>query len=168
MKNKAELRIKIKEYRKALDIQTKSRIISGKIRISKVFQKSKNILLFYPTKYEVNLLDLISENKNFYFPKVKGHELLVCPACEEFEKSSFNIMEPCSKPVKPDIIDLVIVPALAVDKDNYRLGYGGGFYDRFLAEYNNLTTLTPIFKEFIFDELPKCDYDIKINYVISD
>ena len=50
------------------------------------------------------------------------------------EISNFGIKEPCSEPVAPDILDLIIVPALMVDKNGYRLGYGGGFYDRFLKK----------------------------------
>ena len=168
MENKTELRNKLKQLRKELDISDKSKIISEKIKASEIFQNSEHIMLFYPTKYEVNLLDLLDENKTFYFPRVDGDNLLVCPNCSEFIKSDFNIYEPCSEPVSPDILDLIIVPALAVEKAHYRLGYGGGYYDRFLGKYPNIPTLTPIFKEFIRDELPKYDYDIKINYICSD
>lgn len=168
MENKTELRIKIKEYRKTLDIQTKSRIICEKIRAHYIFKNSKNIMLFHPTKFEVNLLDLISPEKNFYFPKVDGKNLLVCPNCGKFTKSQFNIYEPCSAAISSDILDLVIVPALAVDRENYRLGYGGGYYDRFLGKHPQLISLTPIFKEFIIDKLPRYDLDCKIDYIIND
>jgi 5-formyltetrahydrofolate cyclo-ligase len=168
MKNKTELRTKIKNMRKTLDVKSKSKVICHRILCSQIFVSSKNVMLFYPTKYEVDLLELLNCDKNFYFPKVHGEELLVCPNCEEFKKSALGIMEPCSKPVDSSILDLIIVPALAVDMGHYRLGYGGGYYDRFLKNIKNATTITPIFKEFIFDELPKSEYDIKINYIYSD
>ena len=168
MENKTKLRIKIKEIRKTLDIQSKSRIISEKIRSDNIFKNSQNIMLFYPTKYEVNLLNLICAQKTFYFPKVHGNDLLVCPNCQEFTKSKLGIYEPTSEAVNPNILDLIIVPALAVDSEHYRLGYGGGYYDRFLGRHTGTKTLTPIFKEFIIDKLPKYNSDIKIDYIISD
>ena len=168
MKNKTEIRNEIKEQRKQLDISKRSKYITERIKHSEIFQKSQHVMLFYPTKYELNLLGLLEEKKHFYFPKVVGDDLLVCPNCENFTKSEFNIYEPNSDPINPKILDLIIVPALAVDKDNYRLGYGGGYYDRFLGKYPQVTTLTPIEKEFICDKLPKYDYDIKIDYIISD
>lgn len=168
MENKTELRAKFKNIRKTLDISAKSRIISEKIQALPVFQKAEHVMLFYPTKYEVNLLDLLRLDKNFYFPKVNAQDLLVCPACEKFEKSDMNILEPCSTPISPEILELIIVPALAVDFENYRLGYGGGYYDRFLKKFPNVQTITPIFKEFIVDKLPKFSSDIKIGCIISD
>lgn len=166
--NKLELRIKFKEKRKLLNIKEKSQIISDKIRMSEIYQTAKNVMLFYPTKFEVDLLDLLTDNKNFYFPKVSGKEILVCPHNGAFVKSNLNILEPASEPINPNLLDLVVVPALAVDKTHYRLGYGGGYYDRFLAKFPNLETITPIFKELIVDELPKNSFDIKVKLIISD
>lgn len=168
MENKTDLRIKIKRLRKDLDIGYKSHMICDKIKSWDVFIKANNIMLFYPVKYEINLLDLRECGKNIFFPKVDGNDLYVCPDYGIFEKSYFNINEPCSNPISPDILDLIIVPALAVDKSNYRLGYGGGFYDRFLALYPDIMTVTPICKEFIYEKLPTDNYDIPVNYVISD
>ena len=167
MKNKTELRTKIKADRQLLNIEEKSNIIVEKIRKNNNYISAKHVMLFYPMKYELNLLDLLEDEKVFYFPKVSQTDLVVCPNNNNFEKSKLNIMEPCSNPINPELLDLIIVPALAVDKYNYRLGYGGGFYDRFLAKYPNIKTLTPIFKEFIFDEIPHNNYDIKIDFIIS-
>ena len=94
-------------------------------------------MLFYPTQYELDFRELLNDNKSFYLPKVSGKNLLVCPLTKQLKKSELNIYEPCSEPVDPKILDLVIVPALMADKNGYRLGYGGGFYDRFLPECNN-------------------------------
>lgn len=167
MENKTDLRARIKEQRKSLDIIRTSETIKKKILTHPAFMKAQHVMLFYPLKYEINLLELLNENKNFYFPKVKGKNLLVCPNCEKFDKSCLNINEPCSEPVSPEILDLIIVPALAVDKAYYRLGYGGGFYDRFLAENRTVTTLTPIFKEFVLDKLPTEPFDRPITHIVT-
>ena len=168
MENKTELRAKYKALRKTLNTTEKSKIITDKIALSEIFRQAKHVMIYYPTKYEVQILDLRNSKKEFYFPKVSGESLLVCPDNGEYIKSEYNILEPTSTPINPNILDLIIVPALAVDRNGYRLGYGGGYYDRFLAEYVNIPTLTPIFKESVINELPKCEYDIKINYIYTD
>lgn len=168
MENKTALRIEIKNKRKLLDRESASKSILEKIRKHPAFINSKNVMLFYPTRYEINLLDLMdTDGKNFYFPKVDGENMLVCPNNGDFEKSELNIYEPYSNPVDGSILDLIIVPALAVDKNNYRLGYGGGFYDRFLAKFNRAKTIAPVFKELLVDSLPVEDYDIPVDFVIA-
>ena len=168
MNTKESLRERIKKERALLNIPFLSKKITHNIRNFSVYCEAKNVMLFYPMRYEINLLDLLKDNKNFYFPRVSGKELLVCPKGAEFRKSDLNIYEPCTNPVNPKILDLIIVPALAVDKAQYRLGYGGGFYDRFLSAYPDITTLTPIQKPFVYDEFEHGKYDVPVDYIITD
>lgn len=170
MENKRDLRVRYKTIRKSLDIEKISQNIEDNIRLFQPYKKAKNVMLFYPTKYEINLLGLLKDDKSFYFPRVNKNELLVCPYSEEtiFEKSQFNINEPCSTPVNPENLDLIIVPALAVDKNNYRLGYGGGFYDRFLKLVPDIITVAPVYHKFITETLPVEDFDEPVDYVITD
>ena len=134
MNKKTELRLNAKEQRKNLNIAKISAEAVRLIRGNKLYKNSNHVMLFYPTKYEINLLSLLEDKKNFYLPRVKGKELEICPykKDDELMLSDLHIKEPQTDPVEPDIIDLVIVPALMADKNNYRLGYGGGYYDRFL------------------------------------
>ena len=74
--------------------------------------------------------------------------------------------EPCSNFINPRNLDLVVVPALMADKSGFRLGYGGGFYDRFLVENKTVKTILPIAKELIVEELPHEEFDIKIDEII--
>lgn len=169
MENKTDLRFNAKYIRKNLDMKLVSEKLVNLIRNHKFYIDAKNVMIFYPTKYEVNLLDLVKDNKNFYLPKVDGENLLVCPYDCDFklEKSSFNIFEPCSNPVNSEVLDLIIVPALMADKAGYRLGYGGGFYDRFLKACGNSTkTITAVAKELFVQRLPHDDFDVRIDDVI--
>lgn len=169
MENKAELRIVAKNIRKNLDINDVSEKLVNLVRNHQFYINAKNVMIFYPTKYEVNLLSLISDNKNFYLPKVNGNDLLVCPYdCDcKVEKSAFNIFEPCSNPVNCGVLDLIIVPALMVDSQGYRLGYGGGFYDRFLKSCpKSVKTLTVLPKKLYIQNLPHDDFDISIDDII--
>lgn len=169
MDKKTDLRIRAKALRKELDISAKSANIVKSVRKQQYYVDAKNVLLFYPMKYEIDLRDLLNDDKNFYLPKVNQDKLYVCPfkKGDKLEPSDFKVEEPCSNPVSPRILDLVFVPALSADSENYRLGYGGGFYDRFLAEYNNFVSVIPIAKELCVERLPHDNFDIKTDYVIS-
>lgn len=166
MDNKTDYRIYAKNLRTRLNVEEQSLILVEKIRMLKKYIEAKNVMLFYPLKYEINLLELLNDDKNFYLPKVFNKDLLVCPYTDELIKSKFNIMEPCSNSVDPKILDLIIVPALMADKNGYRLGYGGGFYDRFLSSCC-VTTVSVVPKELLINNLPHDNFDVKIDFILS-
>lgn len=134
--SKQKLRKWALEERKKLDVKTLSKKLVEKLKETDEYKHAKNIMFFYPLKDEIDLLDLLNDkNKNFYLPRISGKDLLCCPFCEgiKLRKSCFGTKEPITNPVDKSIVDLIIIPALAVDENGFRLGYGGGFYDRFLA-----------------------------------
>ncbi len=92
----------------------------------------------------------------FCCPYSEGDEL--CESCSKTQepKTSNNTINP----------DLVIVPALAVDKNNYRLGYGGGFYDRFLAQ-QSCKTIVCIPHQLVVETVYPEEYDIPIDRIIT-
>ena len=127
-------------------------------------------MIYYPLKDEVNLLDLIKDNsKNFYLPKINNQNLLCCPynKNDELYESCFKTKEPKTNSIDKHLIDLIIIPALAVDKDNYRLGFGGGFYDRFLANINAYKIVC-IPKDFVLETIYPEKHDIKIDLIITE
>ena len=66
-------------------------------------------------------------------------------------------------------IDVLIVPAVAYDKNCYRLGYGGGYYDRFIGNLRDDTiTIGIAFDLQIFDSIPKEEHDSQLNYIITE
>jgi len=169
MDSKIDLRIIAKEIRKNLDIERVSNQAVSKIRELEVYKNARNVLIFYPMKYEINVLELLNDDKNFYLPRVCGNLLSVCPfkSGDKLIKSDLNVCEPCSNAISPETLDLIIVPALMADDNNYRLGYGGGVYDRFLAEYREIATVLPIAKELCIKNLPYESLDIQIGTVIK-
>ncbi len=167
---KIDLRIKAKGIRKSLPIGEISEKLVELIRNNPYYKKAQNVMLFYPTRDEVDLRALLSDDKTFYFPRVEGTLIVACPYCqgEKLEKSKFNILEPCSEPIDIKILDLVIVPALMVDNLGFRLGYGGGFYDRFLPDLSqNCKTICALPKELLVEDLPKEEFDIPVDEIIS-
>lgn len=170
MDDKFILRKRAKNIRKTLDIESISRKIREKLIVHPFYKNATNVMIFYPTKYEINLLDLVkSSDKNFFLPRVNGLELDVCEFCEDtlLAKSELNILEPCSNSVSPNLLDLVIVPALMADRQGYRLGYGGGFYDRFLSKFKkDFKTIVVVPEKLFVDELPIDEFDQKIDDVV--
>lgn len=172
MLTKIELRQKAKKIRVSLDIKKISEKIVVNIQNLEIYQKACHIMIFYPIGHEVNLLGLLKySNKKFYLPKVQGKELIVCPykTGDELNISKFKTQEPTSKPVNSNILDIVFVPALMVDKNLHRLGYGGGFYDRFFAKNAlNATKIVAIPSALMIDELPSESFDAQINVIICE
>lgn len=173
MLTKIELRKKAKEIRNSLDMKNISENISKAIINSDVYKNAQHIMIFYPIGHEVNLLHLLNEEngKKFYLPKVDGEDLLVCPykSSDKLEISTFKTKEPLTNPVEPGILDIIFVPALMVDKKFNRLGYGGGFYDKFLSKYKlKAKKIVAIPSALIVDELPNESFDEKIDIIICE
>lgn len=164
---KTKLRKWAKEERKKLDMQAINKKLVENLRQTEEYKQAKNVMIFYPKDREVNLLSLLDDNKNFFLPKINGQELLYCPYCKEDKlcTSCFNTQEPLTEPSNKTI-DLIIVPALAVDKNNYRLGYGGGFYDRFLAN-KSCTKIVCIPSKLIVETVYPESFDIPVDKIIS-
>ena len=119
---------------------------------------------------EVNLLSLLNDNtKNFYLPRINGNELECCPYCngDELCESKFHTLEPTCQACNKTDIDLVAAPALACDINGYRLGYGGGFYDRFLKDFEGIK-ICCVPKELITDNIYPENHDIKADLIITD
>ena len=109
---------------------------------------------------EVNL-----DNKNVCYPKIIGDDILFFKP-DGFTPGIFNILEPNGELVDKKTIDLIIVPLLYFDKYNNRVGYGKGYYDRFLSDYNGIT----VGVAYDFQEVDKIDVkptDIKLDYIIK-
>jgi 5-formyltetrahydrofolate cyclo-ligase len=172
MLSKNELRKKAKIIRNNLDMMEISAQICNKIEMSEAFQNSTNIMIFFPLNHEVDLTSLLTHNKNFYLPRVNDKELDVCyyELGDELEYSKFKTLEPKTAPITNlDILDTIYIPALMADKNNYRLGYGGGFYDKFLSKLTPRTKKVVVIPEcLIIDELPHDSFDIASDFVICE
>ena len=157
----------------------KSITICNKIINTKEYQESKYICVYKSLKDEVNTDEIIkhaiSKNKIVVLPRVENDDLMLYKITsydEKLKKSKLGVEEPLGNfknLVDKKEIDLVIVPAVCFDKERNRIGFGKGFYDRFLKNAN-LNTLGICFEEQVVKEylLPVRDNDIKINKVITD
>ena len=166
---KQQLRNISKEIRSKLNIKSLSQKLVKKLSETNEYKNAKNIMIYYPLPNEINLLALLKDNtKKFFLPKIDGQNLLCCPYKEGDKTclSCFKTCEPISEPCSKNLIDLVIIPALAVDKNNYRLGYGGGFYDRFLNDFTGLKIVC-LPQELVFDTIYPESHDIKADIILT-
>jgi 5-formyltetrahydrofolate cyclo-ligase len=103
-------------------------------------------------------------------PKEKQMDFRVLDRFDQLESVYFGLLEPIearTKRVEPIEIDLIIVPGLGFDKNGFRLGVGGGYYDRFLQNYNG-NTLSLAFQEQMVDDIPKEVHDIPVAKIITN
>ena len=166
--DKNKLRKIAKGIRAGLDIENLSKTLVNKLVETQEYKSAKNIMIYYPLEEEINLLSLLEDKtKSFFLPKIDGKNLLCCPYKEGDKTclSCFKTCEPLSEPCEKSIIDLVIVPALACDKNGYRLGYGGGFYDRFLTNYRGVKAAC-IPEELLFETVFPQKHDVKLDIII--
>ncbi|MCT4583543.1 MAG: 5-formyltetrahydrofolate cyclo-ligase [Peptostreptococcaceae bacterium] len=161
-------------------IKKKSLNITNKIIKSHILDDKKNIFIYIDFKNEVKTKYLIEyllmKNKNIYVPITikETKELKVCKLedVKDLELSTYGIKEPKKEKqtiVDKNILDVIIVPGVAFDKDYYRMGYGGGYYDKFFDSLKNKPIKIGIsFKEQIHEHIPKEDHDIKMDYLFYD
>jgi 5-formyltetrahydrofolate cyclo-ligase len=171
MHTKEELREQAKRVRSLLDLANISEKIVDNLRAAEIYQVAQHVMIFHPLESEINLLPLLEDNKNFYLPKVQGEELVVCPyrQGDELALSEFKTQEPLTEPVSPDVLEMILVPALMVDNSFHRLGYGKGFYDRFLSK-NALQAIriVPIPSLLILNEIPFNEFDAQFDIILDE
>ena len=93
----------------------------------------------------------------------------ICP-CDDLCRGSFGILEPQTKPITDySFIDMVIIPACAADKNGYRLGYGKGYYDRFLPLLPiTCKKVILIFSDLLYETVYPENYDVKADMIVTE
>ncbi len=175
MSSKAELRNKLLIERRARSDRHKAAVQIAEFAASLVGDHETDIGLYISTEIEPptsDLIKILEKDKNLYFPKVIGNDLVWFKNPKEFEKGSFNILEPVGvgAPISefPEISSLFI-PAFAVSPRGMRLGKGGGFYDRLLAKLNlKLRKIAIVFDSEVIDDLPSESHDEKVDFIVTE
>lgn len=179
---KSKIRAQYKKIRESIeDRKIKSSEITKKIVQSDFYKEAKVIAMYSSLSSEVDTASLIikalSDKKIVVLPKVVSKEELEFYSISKLErlveKGSFGIKEPWAKVdnfIDKDEIDLMIVPGICFDKNKNRVGFGKGFYDRYLADKNNVIKIGICFEEQVLqnDFISTDEYDIKMDMVITD
>ncbi len=177
MQTKKELRTKYKELRDDISDRQQEELsaeICGHILGSKLYQKAQTIYCYYPLGKEVSLLPVIEDalalGKKLAFPKVDGEdmEFYTVESLAELEEGSFHVMEPVTGNLADDENALVLTPGVAFDMDGNRIGYGKGFYDRYLEEHEELKTLGIAYEFQVMEGFMAESGDQRMDYLVTE
>lgn len=170
MDDKAELRRRMRMVRDVVaDRAVRSVELWTRVAQLVEYRTAKSVMGFVAMKGEPDtdaLFALIkADGKRLLLPRIEEGEIAVCDGDRPLISSSFGVMEPDGPSLPFDVVDFVIVPGLAFTTAGDRLGYGGGFYDRFLPGAN-APNVGVSFREQLVDALPMHDGDVRVQRVI--
>ena len=174
--NKQELRQAIRARKRAMteeDILRRSEILAEKFARSNAYRASKTIYGYLPYNQEVRTVPMLrralEEGKRVAVPKVYGDDMkfIYLDDLSQVAKGYAGIPEPVADgPVAQDETALVLMPGLAFDRAGHRIGYGGGFYDKFLAREPHHPTVALCYDFQVMDRLETEEFDIPVDLVI--
>lgn len=173
---KKELRQQIKQLKAmtpAAVREVEASMVFNTIRTMPVWQQAQHILCYWslpdelPTHESVN--QWLAAGKKIYLPRVKGDDLEIVPyhgAQSLDDNNKFHIGEPVGESVDTSCLELIIVPAVALDAHRNRLGRGKGFYDRLLST-TNCPTIGVVCDFQMVDEVPVEQHDRPLDCVVT-
>lgn len=174
--DKQTLRRQIREKKRAM---TEEEIRSAGIRLGELFRQTeayrlaKSIYGYLPYNQEVRTVPMLEQalrdGKKIAVPKVFGDEMkfIWLTDLTQVEKGYAGIPEPVADgPVADDKTALVLMPGLAFDPEGHRIGYGGGFYDKFLAGEPGHPTIALCYPFQVFPHLETEAHDLPVDTVI--
>ena len=176
MKN--QLKQSITERRNSLtkeEIAEKSEIIKDRLFKLQQYSRSKTVMFFVSFNTEVFTHDMIKESlgaKTVLVPKIVNHEIepsMILDFDNLVQSGKFGILEPIEA-TKIDLknIDLVLVPGIAFDIGGHRIGYGFGFYDKFLKKVPKAIKIGLAFDFQVVDEIPHEEHDVPVDFIITE
>jgi 5-formyltetrahydrofolate cyclo-ligase len=162
-------------------VKSKSELIFQKVLQTPEYGEAHNVLLYADYRHEVEtgkiFEDAIKRGKRVYYPKSDG----LTHTLEFYRVTNLAQLENGYKGIKePKAVDslryrlnkkedtVIIIPGVAFDTTGYRLGYGKGFYDRFLANKRQISTMALSFSDQIIEEIPHDSHDIKMDKIVTE
>ncbi len=174
--DKQQLRQNIRQLKRAMDIDSItaiSAVLGEKLENSSLYRQAKTIYGYLPYNQEVRTVPMLeralAQGKRVAVPKIFGDEMrfIYLTDLSQVEKGYSGIPEPFADgPVADDPTALVLMPGLAFTKSGERLGYGGGFYDRFLEKEPKHPTVALCYEFQIVEALPTNAHDIPVDLVL--
>ncbi|MDU7241508.1 5-formyltetrahydrofolate cyclo-ligase [Clostridium sp.] len=176
------LRNKILEIRDSLNNNEKELMdnkIFNELINTDLYKRAINIFIYISFSNEINTRNIIEkafeDKKNVFIPKVYKDDKLMkavkLNSIDELKKNSMGILEPIddSNYIEKENIDLIVVPGVVFDKECNRVGYGGGYYDRYLKDIKSKENKIALAYDLqIVDKIESEVHDIKVDYIITN
>ena len=176
---KLALRNRMRMVREAIPssaCEARSAEIAKRLLLLEEFDRASTVLAFAPIRNEVRTRSSMqaawAAGKHVALPRVvedeltlrrvDGHTVLI--------EGAFGVSEPPedTPSVEASEVDFALVPALAVDPRGYRIGYGGGYYDRLIPELRNARTCVVAYDFQLISEVPELPFDVAVDLVVTD
>jgi len=174
--DKKELRDYIRKFKRAMtreEIEAKSEKLGKLFLASDLYKQAKNIYGYLPYNQEVRTTAMLEQaqkdGKRIAVPKILGDTMIFVwlDDLTAVEKGYSGIPEPVDlTPVADDPTALVLMPGMAFDPEGHRCGYGGGFYDKFLASEPDHPTLALCYDFQVLPHLETEEFDIPVDCVL--
>lgn len=176
---KKQIRTEVKRHRKESSLQS---ITENSLKISKTFlelpeyREAEYIFAYIDCKNEVQTGEILKkcwqDGKHVAVPKVFGEIMRFYEifSYEDLEEGYFGIREPKHLQLQETVAEdgLMILPGVAFDEEKHRVGYGGGFYDRYLEEHPDMKKIALAFEFQIFEEVPFESFDKQPDKIITE
>lgn len=136
---------------------------------TKEYKTATDIFIYISTDKEIDTFKIIhnamNSGKNVYVPKIISEGIMVSVLYKQpFKFNKYGILEPIDN-IYPQKIDLCIIPCLACDRYGHRIGYGGGYYDRFLMNFEGDKILL---SSLLIDKIPINNFDVSGDIIITE
>ena len=141
---------------------------------SEMFLKAKVIYFYYPLGNEVNLLkaaeEALRQGKIIGFPKTEGSEICFyqIESLDAFAEGCFHVMEPVSNRLLVVEKPLILIPGVVFDEQKNRMGYGKGFYDRYVLKVPEAVKIGIAYEAQIAQRIPTEHYDVPMDYILTE
>ncbi len=175
--SKSALRVRFRAYRWALcesEYRARGQTICNRLVGLPAIEEARSILLYWPRirSREIDIRPLFAamRAKHILLPVVEGSTMFATPFVSEQDlmPNQFGILEPViKKRVAGETIDVIVVPALGADRRGFRIGYGGGYYDRYLADRSG-TFVCPVFDACVLQAVPIAPHDIAVHSLVTE
>ncbi len=158
------------------EVISKSKIVTEKLLNSEWFKNSNTIMSYISIKNEIDLQEInetiIKLGKTLVLPVIDNNgenmKSVKVDTLENLKEKKFGVMEPdFGEEIKYNEIDLVIVPGVAFDINGNRIGFGKGYYDRFLRGYNG-KTIVLAYDFQVLENIETEEHDEKVEEIITE
>jgi len=180
MKNR--IRKEIIEKRDSLDLMRKEtfdQIIKEKLKRTPEYKSSTNIFIYIGFGSEINtakyIKEFLKEGKKVFVPRtnmvIKTMEAVEITSLKELERNKFGILEPSKdmEVIDKNKLQLIIMPGVAFDNKRGRIGYGGGYYDKYMEDIDvSIPKIALAYEIQIIDKVPREDHDISPDFIFTE